>query len=120
MGFHVTPESLFEILTLLPQVERKSSTTNLAAAASVTLDFSTDFSPMFDVDVFMDQAGTLLTQYQDAGGTWRTFRTDTITANTATFYTAQRVPGVQVRIRLTNDGAVATTALNLQAISRSI
>jgi hypothetical protein len=108
---------------IVPQVTHQETTANLAAGAAINFDFNVDYNPIFDMFVFA-------TQILDVTIFVRQSTTDTYrqlgvalsgTANALIqILNNVRYPGSQVRITLTNNTGVATTALSAQVHSRSL
>lgn len=108
----------------IPELVTGESTTNLANNASTDFDFNIDYTPIFDMFVYADQALTVrVFVRQDSTDTFRQLGAD-IPANAAAALgnplSGLRVPGSMARIRLINLSGVTTTALSAQVHTRSM
>ena len=122
---YVIPSSVLKAAALVSPSTQKTSFTNLAAAASVTIGtFLIDFSQIFDRYVFMDQACTLQPQIRRAtsgsGSTWRSYKPAYVgVASVILDVIALRLPNSLAQFVITNTGAVATTTLEIVLTQRS-
>lgn len=119
------PSSVLKAAALVSPSTQKTSFTNLAAGASVTIGtFLIDFSNIFDLYVFMDQASTIQPQIRRAtsgnGSTWRSYKEPYVGAASVILdVIALRLPNSLAQFVVTNTGAAATTTLEVVLTQRS-
>lgn len=110
-------------VSVVPAISKLSTTANLAAGASVDLEFNIDQVQFLDMMLSADQDLTVQSFVRiDQSDTFRQIDNDipyTAGIKYERMLDGKRFVGTLLRIRITNPGAVATTRLGAEIQARS-